>query len=430
MSASRNEKAGTPIPAPATPINKVDRQNDPRVSEANLNSDITKMAAEMGVDAAYRRKVVLFNQAIKDEIGFGRFQLWLTFLAGFGWAVGNFWFQALSMSLPQIKLEFGSKYIQFAALALHLGLFCGATFWGIAADIIGRRFSWNVTLLLSAIFGVAVGGTPNFVGLGGLLGALGVGVGGQLPIDGVMLMEFLPESHYWILTFLSIFWCLGQLLAAEIGWALYHQLFMRGLNMGWRYTWFFLGGFTVILAVLHFIAKEKGKKTTLTLEQLKAARAQVIVSRKLDEKSASLDASPKEKGLEDDVQAEQVDKVESQTRPSLALGTEAKWSERSELRELRASLRQFDASHVKALFSSFKMAWNTVLICLLWGLIGLAYPLYNLFVASYLKNVGATRARQRRRSSTATWSSLRRAAFPARFSRRPWSRCRAPGGGA
>lgn len=41
----------------------------------------------------------------------------------------------------------------------------------------GRRLSFNVTLFLAGLFGIVGGGAPNFVGLGGILAALGVGLG-------------------------------------------------------------------------------------------------------------------------------------------------------------------------------------------------------------------------------------------------------------
>ena len=142
-------------------------------------TEFSRMAHEMGVGGAYERKAALINRAIKQEIGFGRFQIWLTFLAGFGWFVDNIWFQALSMSLPQIKLEFEPTHVQFATLALYTGLLIGATFWGFMSDVIGRRPSWNITLFISAVFGIAVGGAPNFVAFGALLSCLGLGVGRQ-----------------------------------------------------------------------------------------------------------------------------------------------------------------------------------------------------------------------------------------------------------
>ena len=40
------------------------------------------------------------------------------------------------------------------------------------------RWCFNVTLLLAGIFGLAAGGSPNFIALASLLAVVGVGVGG------------------------------------------------------------------------------------------------------------------------------------------------------------------------------------------------------------------------------------------------------------
>jgi hypothetical protein len=45
--------------------------------------------------------------------------------------------------------------------------------------------------------------------------------------------------------------------------------------------------------------------------------------------------------------------------------------------------------HVRALFSTFKLAYSFVLILLIWGMIGLASPLYSNFLPEYLAAHGA-----------------------------------------
>jgi MFS family permease len=66
---------------------------------------------------------------------------------------------------------------------------------------------------------MAVAGAPSFVGTGALLACTGLGIGGNLPVDGAMLIEFLPRTKQWTLTLLSVFWVFGQVFAALIGWA-------------------------------------------------------------------------------------------------------------------------------------------------------------------------------------------------------------------
>lgn len=57
----------------------------------------------------------------------------------------------------------------------------------------GRRLAFNTTLFLAGVFGLAVGGGPSWVGTCGLYAAMGFGVGGNLPVDGVLR---LLNSHH------------------------------------------------------------------------------------------------------------------------------------------------------------------------------------------------------------------------------------------
>jgi hypothetical protein len=91
------------------------------------------------------------------------------------------------------------------SLASNIGLLVGAVFWGLGCDIWGRRcaqihlnlfalhiifrWSFNVTLFMAGIFGLASGGAPNFVALASLIAMVGVGVGG-LPFSFLLKSTF------------------------------------------------------------------------------------------------------------------------------------------------------------------------------------------------------------------------------------------------
>jgi MFS family permease len=90
----------------------------------------------------------------------------------------------------------------------------GASFWGTASDVVGRRLAFNFTLFLAGAFGLAAGGGPNWIGTAALFSCLGLGVGGNLPVDGALFLEFLPLSSNNLLTLLSVFWPIGQVIAS------------------------------------------------------------------------------------------------------------------------------------------------------------------------------------------------------------------------
>lgn len=93
----------------------------------------------------------------------------------------DIWLQGVAIILPSIGNEFVShkNSLPWITFSLFAGLICGATTWGVLADIIGRRLSWNITLFLAGIFGISAGASPNFTALGALVACLGFGVGGK-----------------------------------------------------------------------------------------------------------------------------------------------------------------------------------------------------------------------------------------------------------
>lgn len=123
--------------------------------------------------------------------------------------------QGVALTLTQLSAEYGvdESRVRFSTCALFLGLCLGASFWGIASDIIGRRPAFNVTLLIASVFGLASGGAPSWIGASGLYACLGIGIGGNLPVDGAVFLEFLPMESGNILTMMSVFWPVGNLIA-------------------------------------------------------------------------------------------------------------------------------------------------------------------------------------------------------------------------
>lgn len=149
-----------------------------------LRYEIDRDVAAGSHDTAYDRKSKVINKAITD-IGMGSYQWQLFCLCGFGWLADNMWLQVLALTLPSLTAEFGvsSTNVRYTTCATFVGLCVGASFWGIASDIVGRRLAFNMTLFFAGVFGLAVGGAPSWVGACGLYAALGAGVGGNLPVE-------------------------------------------------------------------------------------------------------------------------------------------------------------------------------------------------------------------------------------------------------
>ena len=56
---------------------------------------------------------------------------------------------------------------------------------------------------------------------------------------------------------------------------------------------------------------------------------------------------------------------------------------------IQRKLSKLNLSHVRALFASPKLAWSTSIIILIWGFIGLGFPLYNAFLPYIQDSRGA-----------------------------------------
>mmetsp|Transcript_19665 Transcript_19665/g.27450 ORF Transcript_19665/g.27450 Transcript_19665/m.27450 type:complete len:508 (+) Transcript_19665:83-1606(+) len=197
---------------------------------------------------------------ILSKIGVGRFHWKLMAICGAGWTADNGWTQTVVLILPSVQREFGVKdwQIGFIGTALFSGMAVGSHFWGRWSDTTGRKFAFNSTLLLAGAFGLSAAASPNFALLIVLYFFLGTGVGGNLPVDGAMFVEFTPRLERGrLMVLLSVFWSLGGFLVALMAWAIipsnscsegsdctWHD------NMGWRYV---VGGFGVMNLVVVFL---------------------------------------------------------------------------------------------------------------------------------------------------------------------------------
>jgi hypothetical protein len=167
-----------------------------------------------GADA-YERQSRIINRAIQD-IGMGRYQWELFVLCGFGWFADNLWLEGLALCLPGLSTEFGlsETNVRYTTMILFLGMGFGSVGWGLLSDILGRRITFNSTLFITGFFGTLVSLGPTWASTATLFALMGVGVGGNLPVDGALFLEFLPAANNKLLTLLSAWWPLGQLASA------------------------------------------------------------------------------------------------------------------------------------------------------------------------------------------------------------------------
>lgn len=342
----------------------------PAPSEVALGANDVAIIPKGALDPVYEAKARVLNRAIQD-IGMGWYQWQLFIVVGFGWASDNLWPIVTSLILTPIVYEFGPNRPPLLSLAQNIGLLAGAVFWGFGCDVFGRKLAFNLTLGLTAVWGMIAAGSPNFAAIGSFAALWSFGVGGNLPVDSAIFLEFLPGTHQYLLTVLSVDWAIAQVVATLIAWPLLGNLTCQAKqadgetctkeqNMGWRCFVITMGGLTLLMfltrfllftiyespkylvgrgrdeeavRVVHEVARRNGKTTPLALEHLKACEPEGYVA-------------------------------------STSATTAVK----------RHLVERLDSDQVKVLFSSPRLALSTGLIMTIWALIGLAYPLYNAFL--------------------------------------------------
>lgn len=194
--------------------------------------------------------------------------------------------------------------------------------------------------------------------------------------DSAIFLEFLPASHAYLLTVLSIFWAFAQLFGTLVAWPLLGTMTCetedtdctRGENMGWRYFVITMGGVALIMfairflaftifespkyhmgkgrddeavRIVHEVARRNGKESNLTIDDLRVCEGLAVGNGNVG------DAGLQQHGM----------------------GTSNKAA-------IKRKLEAVNAKHVKALFATKKLAFSTGAIMAVWAFIGLAFPLY------------------------------------------------------
>lgn len=324
-------------------------------------------------NGSYKAKAEVLNSAIQ-EIGMGRYQWQLFVVIGFGWASDNLWPIVTSLILPAITAEFNPSKAPVLTLAQNIGLLIGAVFWGFGCDIFGRRWAFNLTIGITAVFGLVAAGSPNFGAICAFAALWSIGVGGNLPVDSAIFLEFLPGSHQYLLTILSIDWALAQVLTNLIAWPLlgYRTCAPEGRctkteNMGWRYFMVAMGGLAMIMFVgrfLFFTIYESPKYLMGKGRNQQAVEVVHEIARR-NGKTSSLTLA-------------ELDELDQGATQHF-----------SAVNAVRQRLGKFRFNHIRALFDTPRRAWATTLIILIWAFLGLGFPLYNAFLPYIQQSRGA-----------------------------------------
>ncbi|KAJ5894352.1 hypothetical protein N7495_006043 [Penicillium taxi] len=329
----------------------------------------------------YRLKSALVGKCM-EEIGMGKFQWKLFVVTGFGWIVDNFASQGIGSVQPPIEKEFSDiTKVSYSSVAYYVGLILGASFWGLSSDLIGRRPAFNCTLLIAGIFLCAVAGSMNFIAFSAMWAVIGTAAGGNVPVDSMIFLEFVPGSHQYLLTALSAWWNLGQLIVSLLAWVFLANFSCptdatpancsRKDNMGWRYTTITLGGLALAFTFIRIFLFKMPETPRYLLSQ---GRDQDAVD--------AVNYVARQNGKPEPLTIDMLHEIDILlTGTPCEKGTIKKLSTKEVVAE---SLSSFRGEHYRSLFASRKLAIQTLMIWTIWLTVGIAYPLYFNFLPSYL----------------------------------------------
>ncbi|TKA83238.1 hypothetical protein B0A55_02955 [Friedmanniomyces simplex] len=366
-----------------------------RIRERRCKSDILGQEA---LDPVLNAKMHLVNNAI-DEIGMTGYQWKLFVLTGFGYAVDSLMLLVQSIIATYAAYEFNPAFPYGLTIAVYVGMLVGALFWGLSADVIGRKYAFNYSLLISSVFCIVAGASPNWVVLGLFVCLSAFGSGGNLVLDTAVFLEYLPSKDQWLLTLMACWWGLGQLIAGLFAWAFLPNYSCPGhpaktgipcnwkTNPGWRYVWFANGALVLVMSLLritvirlretpkyllgegrdaevidtlHFIATKYHRPCSLTLAHLSDCGVTDLGARTVTTSVGTTDG---------------------RRTSTTSTSAPAHASRRFSFAEV--------LTHLRGLHATRRLSLSTSLIWLSWLLIGLAYPLYNVFLPTYLATRGA-----------------------------------------
>ena len=255
-------------------------------------------------------------------------------------------------TVTPISNEFHPSRPPLLTLSQNIGLLAGAIFWGFGCDVFGRRWAFNLTLGVTGFWGLIAASAPNFAAIGCFAAFWSFGVGGNLPVDSAIFLEFLPGTHQYLLTILSIDWAFAQVIATLVAWPILGNLTCqqtakvctRSENAGWRWFQITMGGLAMIMFFIRFVCftiYESPKYLMGKGRDEDAVRVVHEVARR-NKKTSSLTV--------DDLKA-----CESAVGGRHGVDSDA-------AAQLKRKLEKLNLTHVRALFATRKLAFSTSMI--------------------------------------------------------------------
>ncbi|KAF9731990.1 hypothetical protein PMIN06_000224 [Paraphaeosphaeria minitans] len=270
-----------------------------RVAETDMSFGAILKGTAANPMTTFEKKAALINVEI-DNFGLGRYQICIWFLCGFGYFLDLAWSQGVGLIASAVYQEMNvppSRQGDIFSLA-NAGLAIGALTFGVLVDIIGRKWAFNLTCLITSIFGLLIAAPKyNYEAVCGIYFLASLGLGGNIPIDATIALEFLPQSRRNLVALLSLWQPIGVVAASGIAYgtaAKYRcdptlpacnavgageACCSVSSNMGWRYEVIILGCVTLFIFFLRFFVFTFHESPKFLLSRGKEAEAIEVLHR-------------------------------------------------------------------------------------------------------------------------------------------------------
>ncbi|CAG8552762.1 7627_t:CDS:2, partial [Scutellospora calospora] len=217
---------------------------------------------------------------------------------------------------------------------------------------------------------------------------MGFGVGGNMPVDGALFLEFIPKTHQYLLTSLSIFFSFGAVLTSVLSYCVLPQnscldssestCDVYKQNNGWRFILGILGLLTWIMFIcrLIFFRLQESPKFLISQDNIHDA---VVVLRKI----ARINGNNMQ--IKDsDIQSTTVNSTNSNHTKSFP--DDIPQSHTGHLFDPRRWL----LLKLRPVMPLFSRRWikTTILVWCIWTLVAFAYVMFNVFLPTYLEWLG------------------------------------------
>ncbi|CAI2164325.1 3850_t:CDS:2 [Funneliformis geosporum] len=369
--------------------------------------------------------------AVITKIGMGKFQKQLLVLCGLGWLADNMWLQCIAVILPRVQsmkclngshdliitysslhtyiyyfivvghFELPDSLIGVLSSSLFTGMMFGALFWGVLSDTHGRKQAFNWTLAVTTVFGIVSSVAQSFTQLCAMLFLLGFGVGGNMPVDGALFLEFIPKEHQYLLTFMSVFFSLGAVLSSVLAYIIlppnscHEQTEGTGFvlcdvskdNNGWRYLLAILGSLTFLMLMsrIFFFRLQESPKYLMSRNRKHDA---ILVLRKI----AKINGNDMQIHSSDFPTTPAASNTNSRNDsfPAFPFPNEPRYLKVKFISDPIAYIKYHISSNLNAVRPLFTKKWitTTVLVWGIWALVSFSYTMFNVFLPKYLESLG------------------------------------------